>query len=126
MKKLSLLLLLLAVMTMMVGNSQADVTSLSAGVSEEDRAPHDEFSLKVVTFVHGGSYLANITIRIRDMDRKLQVFQGVADGPWLFVALPPGNYFVTGERGNGDRQGEAVSLVAGGRQAEVGLVFPDR
>lgn len=121
------LLVFLIIATGAAGVSQAQsINTLAAGVSKEDRAEHSEFPLKVVTFVEGGSFLANVRIRIKNLADNAVVFEGVAEGPWLFVDLPAGHYLVQGERENGDRQGERVNIVEGGKQAETALMFPDR
>lgn len=100
--------------------------TFSAGVGEEDRQERSEYSLKIITFVHGGSYLANVRIHIKDIDTDIVLFADSSEGPWLFVDLPVGSYSIIAERANGDRQGTRVQILADAPQVEVALVFPDR
>lgn len=114
--------LLLAMALVNVQASQ--VETLSAGVGEEDRQQQGGYSLKVVTFVHGGPFLSNVAIRIKDLGSGEVLVDEKAQGPWLYVDLPAGSYSILAVRGNGDGQGARIDLVPGAPQREVALAFP--
>lgn len=63
----------------------------------ELRALHGErqkYSLWLVTAVaRSGAYLADVKTVIRGADGRV-VFDGVLDGPWLFIDLPRGRYAI--------------------------------
>ena len=100
----------------------ADFRTLSAGVSEQGREQHNDYSLKLVFFESGGPYLANIKTQITD-GRGNILMEQTADGPWLFVDLPPGEYRVIAERSNGQRQGTRFQI-EDGDQRQIALAFP--
>ena len=71
---------------------------VSGGVTtEERRSLHEQrgaYSLWVVTAASkSGAYLADVRVTVRD-ERQRELFDGRLDGPWLFLALPPGSYRV--------------------------------
>lgn len=70
---------------------------MTGGVGMESRASMDmaadHYNLKVVVASTSGAYLADALVTIKDAAGK-QVFETMADGPWLLVKLPKGTYRV--------------------------------
>jgi hypothetical protein len=80
------------------GATAQGIRYMSGGVSDEElvelRAQRKSYSLWVVTAAkRSGSYLADVQVVIRDI-RRGTVFDGLSDGPWFFIDLPPGQYEV--------------------------------
>lgn len=76
---------------------------LSGGITVEDRvAMHAErqgYGLWVATVAKpSGAYLADVELRITRLKPKAVVLERKMDGPWLMIALPDGQYEVTGSR----------------------------
>ena len=106
----------------MLPSFAAEIPVLSAGIGEEDRQAHDEYSLKLVFFETGGPYVANVRVRIYDQDGG-QLLDYLSPAPWLFVGLEAGSYSVRAERENGDAQGASFTLDGEG-QRRLSLRFP--
>lgn len=92
----------------------------SAGIGVEDRGPDTSYSLKLVFFEKGGPYVANVTVSIRDSDGK-EILNRVSAGPWLYVDLPQGDYFVEATRQDGQFQGTSIHIE--NEQVEAALQF---
>jgi len=106
-------LIMAMLLTIFMAPLQAsDIPLLSAGIGEEGREAHDDYSLKLVFFEQGGPYVANVRVRIYDQAGN-QLIDHLSDGPWLFVDLAAGNYSVHAERQNGEAQG--VKFMVDGR-----------
>ncbi len=77
------------------------ISYLNGGVGKEERlclAPLEkEYNLKMVFALNSKPYLANEAVKIQDQNGR-EVFQSKADGPWLLVNLPAGEYKVTVSR----------------------------
>lgn len=72
---------------------------LSGGNTAGDRATmsaeRQQYSLWVATVAKpSGAYLSDVQLRISDRKSKAVVLDRRMEGPWLMVALPPGNYEV--------------------------------
>lgn len=81
------------------GTTPEGIAYVSGGVGEgeksELRAQASQFSLWLTTAaLRSGAHLDGARVRIRDLERQTLVLEHVMDGPWLFVALPPGRYEV--------------------------------
>lgn len=76
------------------------------------------YSFWVVTAVKGsGAYLADVTVRIRDVGQRL-VFEAQLDGPWLLVDLPVGRYTVEASYA-GETHVRTTTIHAGDRHQAV-------
>lgn len=80
------------------GSSAQGRPFVSGGVSfEELQALHtrrDDYSFWVVTAAkRSGAHLADVQLKIVDSDKRT-VFEGLLDGPWLFIDLSLGRYSV--------------------------------
>jgi hypothetical protein len=71
------------------------VTFVSGGIGSESvermAALAGRFNLKLVFATQGGSYLADVNVRIDDT-RGNKLLDIVSDGPWLLVRMAPGRY----------------------------------
>lgn len=80
--------------------SQGEVSYVSGGVGEEERAWLDElsdrFNLKITMAQQEGNYLSDIRVRIYNQQAEL-VLDAVSDGPWFFAELPAGAYTIDAE-----------------------------
>lgn len=65
------------------------------GIDSQQRleAREPEFNLKLVFTLISGNFVSDVRISIRDAKRKILV-EHVADGPFLLVKLPAGQYSV--------------------------------
>jgi hypothetical protein len=82
--------------SMQSGSTPQGLPYVSGGVSHEEltalHARREGYSLWVITAaLRTGAYLADVHVSIRDAGKRL-VFDGVLDGPWLFIDLPLGRY----------------------------------
>ena len=103
--------------------AQAAISTLSAGISQQDRGEHPEFALKLVFFERSGSYIANVKVEIMDEQKNI-LLEEVSLGPWFFVGLNEGHYIVRATRQNGDQQGTLIHIPASSDQKKVALAFP--
>ena len=75
-----------------------DAVYLSGGVTQDEaqamRAVASQYNLRVAFIAHTGQYLADVPVSIRN-ERGNVVFDGVSDGPMLWIGVPPGRYVVT-------------------------------
>jgi hypothetical protein len=102
--------------------SFAETKSFSTGIGLDQREQdHPEYSLKLVFFVEGGAYLADIDVEISTTKQE-KILNINSPGPWLFVDLIPGDYVVTATRKNGDQQSSSFSI-RDSRQRTVSLMF---
>ena len=70
---------------------------LSGGITTDDRAAMRAesagYSLWVSTVAKpSGAYLADVDLRIVQLEGKTSVLERKMEGPWLFVSLPEGRY----------------------------------
>ncbi|HUJ73613.1 MAG TPA: carboxypeptidase regulatory-like domain-containing protein [bacterium] len=95
---------------------------LSEGVGVGGRAPHADYPLKL-TFAErkSGAYLADVTVKIRNSRGHL-LLDRASPGPWLFVKLPPGTYWVQATAPDGKATATKVSL-SGKGQDQVHLTW---
>jgi hypothetical protein len=98
------------------GSSAQGRALVSGGVSFEElqalHARRDEYNLWLVTAAkRSGAYLADVRVKISDTERRT-VFEGLLDGPWLFIDLAVGRYTV--EAGfNGETQRKMTTIHPG-------------
>lgn len=81
------------------GASAAGVAFASGGSSHEEQevlhADRLHYSFWLTTAARGsGAYLANVRVRINEVEGGKRVLEHVMDGPWLFADLPLGRYEV--------------------------------
>jgi len=122
MKKLGLLIILFLFAQTL---SAVEPRMLSTGIGIDQRQEtHDDFNVKLVFFVDNSELLANMTVEIVDARRRL-IVNTVSYGPWLFLDLPEGQYFLIASRQNGDTQSTSFRAHSN-TQTEVALMFPAR
>ncbi len=100
----------------------AQPRTLSAGIGMEGREPHPEYSLKLIFASQKGPYVADVDVEIYD-NQGNKVVSTHSDGPWLFVALEPGDYRVRALLPSGEATGAEFSVSAG-VQSTVNLSWP--
>jgi hypothetical protein len=75
----------------------AGLVHLSGGVGKESREElarrAGEFNVKLVFTNRSGSYVANVSVTVRDASGRV-LGRLDADGPWLLLKLPAGDYSV--------------------------------
>lgn len=102
--------------------AQEKIRTLTTGVSTEDRQAHPDYSLKLVfTSRDEKAYLADVTVMIYKDNEEL--VNEVSEGPWFFVDLEPGTYWVIAETDNGMRQSAQINIESD-QQQEVYLTWP--
>lgn len=92
------------------GHTEQGVHYLSGGVSLEERdalqAERGKHSLWVIVALAGsGAFTGDTQVSIRDAAGKT-VFDGVLDGPWLFIDLPVGRYSIEARAGSVRQRGQ--------------------
>jgi len=101
--------------------AQEKVRTLSTGVSAEDRQAQPDYSLKLVfTSRDEKAYLADVKVMIYKDSEEL--VNEISEGPWFFVDLNPGTYWVIAETDNGMRQSAQINI-AGDQQQEVYITW---
>lgn len=123
MTRITLLVLITTLVAAPIASAEM-AQALSEGISADDRAAHPEYPLKLVFFIKGGAYLANVKVQVHNQKGEM-VYDGTSQGPWLFLDLMPGEYIVTAIRDNGDKQGAKFTLTKGAPQKQLALMFPD-
>ena len=107
--------------------TQQGIDFITGGVGLDERealeAMAGDFSLKLRFALKGGSYIADVQVRIEDEEGKA-VLEGAADGPWFLVDLKPGKYTVRASDPNEKLQRDVQ--VRDGSQAELVFHFKDR
>jgi hypothetical protein len=77
--------------------AMGDATAVSGGVGDEDRdalmQAYDQYNLHLAFAEKTGDYVADVGVKVRDA-RGREMWSGNADGPLLFMKLPPGRYEV--------------------------------
>jgi hypothetical protein len=100
MKRLRMKLLAALLFCAAASGAQAamgDATAVSGGVGDEDRdalmQAYDQYNLHLAFAEKTGDYVADVGVKVRD-SRGREMWSGNADGPLLFMKLPPGRYEV--------------------------------
>lgn len=94
----------------------------SGGVGADERASAPGGDLKVILSQSNGKYITDCEVAIYDENGE-PVLKTLAEGPWVIVNLPAGNYSVVAMRFNGDIQSTRFS-VDEVTPTVVGLIFP--
>ena len=93
-------------------NTINGIAYVSGGVGLDEREMIQElakdFNLKLVFAVKTGNYLAGVRVAIETAAGET-VLETVADGPWFYANLPPGDYTVAAEA-MGQREEEDVRV----------------
>lgn len=101
-----------------------DVPILTGGVGagERDRLLQEakDYNVRLVFTLGTGHYLADVPFHIARGGKVIA--EGVAEGPWTFVKLPPGNYTVSATY-EGKRQTRQVSVPKTG-QRRIAFAWP--
>ncbi len=107
--------------------TQHGIDFITGGVGQDERealeAMAADFSLKLRFALKGGSYIADVQVRIEDEEGKA-LLESAADGPWFLVDLEPGKYTVRASDPNEKLQRDVQ--VREGSQAELIFHFKDR
>jgi hypothetical protein len=115
------------------GVTGAGIAYVSGGVGESEQQALREgapaYSLWLTTATRsGGAFLAGVRVRIVEAGSRHPVLEHTTDGPWLFVALPPGRYdveasFRDGEAAPWQVQKTSVQVTAATSQHRLTLFF---
>ena len=77
-----------------------NATYVSGGVTQDEaqamQSLAPQYNLRAVFIAHTGQYLADIPVSIKN-ERGDVVFDGISEGPMLWVSVPPGKYVVTAQ-----------------------------
>lgn len=77
-----------------------DATYLSGGLTKDEaqamQSVAPQYNLRAVFIAHTGQYLADVPVSIRN-ERGNVVFDGVSEGPMLWLGVPPGRYVLTAQ-----------------------------
>jgi hypothetical protein len=99
--------------------AEGAIAYLSGGISEEGQRETLElgkpFNLQVVFTLASGEYLADVRVSIADA-KGARVLDTVAEGPFLFVKLPPGTYRISASL---NEQAIARTIAVGPRGQQV-------
>jgi len=106
--------------------TQGDVTFVSGGIGESERyameAMKSDYNLNLLFAAKGtGDFLADVNVRIADAQGNT-VVETVADGPFLFARLKPGNYTVLAEKDG--RVMRQKARVGAGKRASLSFYWP--
>jgi hypothetical protein len=108
-------------------NRAGSVRYFSAGVGTEERsAEYPPFSLKLVFTAGGKPFLAGVAVTIQSAKGgpPIGIPRDHVNGPWLFVELPSGTYYLTAI--HADRtQGLKGVTVEAGKTKTVYLRWPE-
>lgn len=99
--------------------------TLSTGASRDARGAHKDFSLKLVFAERGGALAGDVQVWVFDA-KGTEVFTTHSTGPWLFIALPEGDYRIVAGRKNRRRKGRQAAAeitLSSGRQKQIFLTF---
>lgn len=102
--------------------TESGVAYVSGGIGQSEQASllaeKGRYSLWLTTAASGsGAYLSNADVRVVDMKTRKTVLEHTMQGPWLFIALPPGRYEVQARYRDTDN--EAVQTVT--RATTIGV-----
>ena len=104
---------------------QDDISFISGGVGSDEaqafRTVAGRYNLRLTFSTVSGEYCADVRVTLRDQHGR-DLADIVSDGPFLFLAVPPGTYTVTAE--NQGMSLTRVVRVRAGRAAELYLRWP--
>lgn len=106
-------------------NTDRDIEYATGGVGVSEREGLDalapDYGLKLVFAVEGsGSFLSAVAVSVSSAGEE--VFRAADTGPWLLVALPPGEYRVAAESHGHTREADVRVPQTG--HTEATLHFP--
>jgi len=100
---------------------------MSGGIGVDERKAFavmgKDYSLKLMFALTGRHYLSDVKVEITDVVGK-KVLDAVADGPWFFTNLPPGEYTVTVTM-MGKAQQNGVNIAKGKKQTTIRFYWKD-
>jgi hypothetical protein len=89
-----------------------DVVYLTGGVTHDEaqfmKAAASQYNLRVTFVANTGQYLANVPVSVKN-ERGQVVFDGVSEGPMLWIGVPPGKYVVTAQQ-SGQPQTQRIDV----------------
>ena len=92
--------------------AMGDAPAVSGGVGDEDRdalmQAYGQYNLHLAFAEKSGDYVADVGVKVRD-SRGREMWSGTADGPLLFMKLPPGRYEVVADF-DGKEQRKSVQV----------------
>ena len=94
---------------------QDSIQYFSAGIGKEERSlTYPPFPLKLIFTQGGRAYLVGVSIDVANQDRTLHIkIPGEeVEGPWLFINIPNGTYFISGTDSNGTTIKKTITMKA--------------
>jgi hypothetical protein len=88
------------------------VKTKSTGVGKDERSGVNGHSVRFEFSELAGSYLANVTVVVKDASGKT-VVNTVSEGPWLLADLAPGQYRIHATAANGKKQSAPFTVESG-------------
>jgi hypothetical protein len=89
-----------------------DVVYLTGGVTKDEaqlmKAAASQYNLQVTFIANTGQYLADVPVSVKN-ERGQVVFDGVSEGPMLWIGVPPGKYVVTAQH-SGQPQTQRIDV----------------
>jgi hypothetical protein len=116
------------------GVTDRGIQFVAGGVGETEQMALAEdsraYTFWLTTAARGsGAYLANVQVRITDARTGQAVLDRTVDGPWLLVALPPGQYKLEatsrGDAGYPPQTQKASFITLPGAQKRMTLYFDE-
>jgi hypothetical protein len=123
---LMLSFLVFAEETMLVTQTQGDISFISGGVGGDERdamqAISKNYNLNLLFSLDGsGEYLSDVQVRIKDTAGN-SLLDTVADGPMFFAKLKPGRYDLNVEQSG--HSIEKTIVIDGKQRARLSLSWP--
>jgi hypothetical protein len=105
--------------------TQGDVTYVSGGVGLDEvaamKALKPDYNLYLLFALRTGEYLNDIEVAIFDT-KKNNIFQAVSLGPFMYINLKPGTYFIKAQL---DSQALQQKVTVTGRKGKsVSFIWP--
>ena len=77
-----------------------NTTYLSGGLTQDEaqamQSVAPQYNLRAVFIAHTGQYLADVPVSIKNAHGEV-VFDGISEGPMLWLGVPPGRYVITAQ-----------------------------
>jgi hypothetical protein len=123
---LMLSFLVFAEETLLVTQTQGDISFISGGVGGDERdamqAISKNYNLNLLFSLDGsGEYLSDVQVRIKDTAGN-SLLDTVADGPMFFAKLKPGRYDLNVEQSG--HSIEKTIVIDGKQRARLSLSWP--
>jgi hypothetical protein len=112
--------------TLLVTQTQGDISFISGGVGGDERdamqAISKNYNLNLLFSLDGsGEYLSDVQVRIKDTAGN-SLLDTVADGPMFFAKLKPGRYDLNVEQSG--HSIEKTIVIDGKQRARLSLSWP--